>query len=80
MILCSVLDIVRETMAPVFRPLLPAVPHLLYPIKRVRHGLACPHHTTAAIWNRDHKIKLSRKLKIKARRIKTKVRGWCGVC
>ena len=45
-ILCSVLDIVRETMAPVFRPLLPAVPHLLYPIKRVRHGLASPHHTT----------------------------------
>ena len=78
-ILCSVLDIVRETMAPVFRPLLPAVPHLLYPIKRVRHGLACPHHTTPhhtpAIWTRDHKIKLSRKLKRKARRIKTKVRG-----
>ena len=52
-----------------------AAPPLPHQESQARPCFSPPHHTTAAIWTRDHKIKLSRKLKRKARRIKTKVRG-----
>ena len=36
LIISVILDVVRENMPHLFRPLIPAIPHLLYPMKRVR--------------------------------------------